>query len=617
MKLVDFALQGLAGLRTAALLKFGPTLTATASDPVEPGVLARALIEGMYSQGFDPAAAQWAGYESESFPVAVSFSSADGCVFRVVRDLKRGSAQLMRREDSGFVPVTTSASEIDQFFRGRIGAPERNLYERMFVIDAEGLPSRRVSSNSLDAAGVPATPQPLHADEKAAIEKRVEFLRRSVQAHETVETLEYELDGLQNQLFALETKIARLDMDTTAVDEAQNRCTSLQYLEILPSDFPLKVEHYQEAVQRQERDFARWTEERDTLERDARTIRVEPVAREWRMWSGIAIGTVALVAGFWLRGPSQLIALLDIPAFGVSTFMLWRHLSVLEARDNNRRRLELSDRRKELIATRDEQDIREVEALLEQIGRKPNEAEEALKAIEGLQVARAELESAQRAYHAAMNNPELRRLKDEHDALRKRIGDLETQLSTSSLGGEAVTVRHEIKELEQKLSGEVAERPVSPPRSLSVTPDPPMRGFLESAVELLLMPRDESSAQIEGVASRILRKLTNGQVESARLNVEGHVVVSVGSTERDLLNLPSSTQDVVYLALRAGLLLSLTEKMRAPVLIVGLDHAVPWGTPFIVAFASMLAQHIQTVCISHVTGTGWPERTTFGSLRSG
>ena len=76
-------------------------------------------------------------------------------------------------------------------------------------------------------------------------------------------------------------------------------------------------------------------------------------------------------------------------------------------------------------------------------------------------------------------------------------------------------------------------------------------------------------------------------------------VLSESGAPRPFLSLPPATQDVAYLALRSGLISTLPERMRAPFILCGLDEVVPAGAAFVIAYASMVAQSNQTVCLSH------------------
>ncbi|MEO1172556.1 MAG: hypothetical protein AAFX94_10990, partial [Myxococcota bacterium] len=414
----------------------------------------------------------------------------------------------------------------------------------------------------------------------------------------------------------------RRDMDTVAVDEAAQRYETFCYLEELPEDFPIRVEFYTDAMQRRDRDLERWEQERDSLERDSRTITVEPVANDWRLWAGLVVGAAALAAGFLLQGPLQLLALVDIPAFGLSAFVLWQHLTSRELQDNTRRKLQLSDRRREMIVTRDETEIREVEQAVTQVGHEPSEVDEVVKRLEGLHVAKVELESARRAYAEATGDPELHRMKDEYAELRQKIGDLEVQLASSSLGGEASRVREEIDELKEQLSGEPVHRglPTRAARAAAAAPPPeelegPLASFVRAASELLLLGPDEAAEKLGQGSETLLRSLSGGALSSARVSRQGEVLVQTGGESKTLLALPPATQDVVYVALRGGLLASLGDRMRAPLLICDLEAAMPAGAPFVIAYASKVAQYNQTVSITRAVAPGWPDGTTIAEFQ--
>ncbi len=602
-------------------MRFGSALTAVGTRPVQPATLLAGFLEAIFAEGYDPASVRLAAAGATSTRAVITFQSADDTVFRLVRDIVRGSAQLLRYEADSrdFVPVATDAMEIAQFLRGRVGVPSREVFTQAFVVRPQDLPSQQAAPAMNAAAQAPARPvtRELSERDRVQLKQRMEQLRRALAAHERVQALEYELDGLQKKRFDLQDQLGRCDMDSTAVDEARERYESLRYLEALPDDFSLKVEFYHEAVARRAQELERWEREREELERVSRSLSVEPVARNWRLWAGLFAGAAALVCGFALDGPLRLAALADIPAFGLSAFVLWQHLSSLELRDNNRRKLKLSDRRKELIETRDESEIREVEELLRQMGH--DDANELVRYWEGLTVAKAELESAQREYQRVQNDPELHQMKADYAELRERIGGLETELASSSLGGEAQRVREEIEEIERELTGEYPQVPVAP-SAVAATPtldtsSGPLKSFLNTAAELLLVSVEDAAGRVSSASAPILAHLSGNQLHGVQLTLHGELsVLSESGAPRPLLALPPATQDVAYLALRAALVASLQDRMRAPLVLCELERVVPAGHAFVVAYASMVAQYNQTVCVSPSVAEGWPEGTTVAPL---
>ncbi|MEO0815040.1 MAG: hypothetical protein AAFY60_19425, partial [Myxococcota bacterium] len=299
MRFVDFALQGFLDLQGAGQVRFGSALTAVGTQPTTPDTLLTGLLEAMFAEGYDPASVRLAAAGARSTRAVVTFQSADESVFRLVRDIVRGSAQLLRYDSDSrdFVPVATDAMEIAQFLRGRVGVPSRDVFTQAFVIRKKDLPSQQSAPAITAPSPSPVQsqgPKPLSDKDRAQLQKRLEQLKRALHAHERVEMLEYDLDGLQKRRFDLEDQLSRRDMDRTAVDEAQQRYTSLRYLEELPDDFALKVEHYHEATQRRDQELDRWEREREELERVSRAISVEPVAGDWRLWAGLGLGALAL-----------------------------------------------------------------------------------------------------------------------------------------------------------------------------------------------------------------------------------------------------------------------------------------------------------------------------------
>lgn len=619
MRFVDFALQGFLDLRQAGQLRFGSTLTAVATAPCAAQTLVDGLVESIFASGYDPAAVRFAAVGASSTRAVITFQTVDESVFRLVRDIVRGSAQLLsyRAQAGDFVPVATDATEIDQFLRGRIGVPSREVFTRAFVVGPQDLPSWSGSGSGPEVTDSPSSRTvQLSERDRAHLTQRVAHLKRALEAHREVSGLNERLDAMHTRRVELEGQLARRDMDTTAVDEAAARYETLRYLEALPDDFALRVEFYHEASTRRTQELSRWELERDTLERDARTLHIDPIVNDWRLWSGLGVGVVAFAMGFVLSGAARLIALLDIPAFGLSGFVIWQYLGSLESRDLNRRRLSRSDRRKEYIVTRDEQAIREVLQAMEEVGH--DDPDEVVRRLEGMQVAKAEHESAERAYRAAQADPELQRFKAEHSELLGSITEFEHRLASSSLGGEASRVEAEIREIEgQLVHGQITmvnlRSPVGPKKEQSAGV---MKGFVAAASELVFAEPDEVAKRLNEAARPLVAHLSSGRVTSVELSPQGDIAAGAERDVRPLLALPEALQDVVYLALRAALPAIVDERMRSPFIICGLDEALAGRAAFVTAYASLVAQHAQTVSISRKVAPGWPEGTTMAALAS-
>src|SRR5512138_2063757 len=124
----------------------------------------------------------------------------DKVTYRLVRDFATG-AQLHRfdAEKRSFALVSQDLAEIAAFMQRTVGAPSRRRFGALLAICAADLPSRAggaALSPSLPPQRTTLTPE--------QTQKRLAALRVELERARVAEKLQYQLDGLQSQLFKLD-----------------------------------------------------------------------------------------------------------------------------------------------------------------------------------------------------------------------------------------------------------------------------------------------------------------------------------------------------------------------------------------------------------------------------
>lgn len=595
MLLVDLALQGFRDLRGAAQARFRSGYNGVVCPGVSPETVLTGLLELLFAEGYDPAAVRFAAPGVSSTRGAITLAGPDRSTFRLLRDIVKGSAQLNAYDPATrqFSAVTTQAVEIAQFIRGRIGLPSRKTFEAAFVLTEESLPSRQKGTQSAGAAPVARqTPaqMALSSDERAFLETRLKQLEGALAARDTISTLEYELDGLQKRRFEIEDRLKLLAFDESRLLDAQAEVERLRFADVLPDDFGERYEEYTEKVALRDTELQRWTAEREELERISRMASVEPLSKDWRLWGGLAVGALGLGVGFALGGPYRYLAFLDIPAFGIAALALWQNLTARDEIITAKRRLELSDRRRERIVERDAEAIANVELLLDQTGiTGPGELlrvlDERVRAREALAAALAERD-------VAVSNPELAELASQRAELDAQILQLETDLAgATASGSDLAGMQHEVEELRERLAGgSRATSAVAAPIAEVAEPGFSCLALLEAGEDLLLARRDAVLEKLDAQASRLAAQLSNGRVAEVQLDLGGRVFATVEGQRKPLAELPAALHDVVYLALRGGLLTSLEARLAQPLLMTQLTSQAPGWAALIKVYASSLAQ---------------------------
>lgn len=337
---------------------------------IDLNTIRKGLIELLFAEGYDPNAVTLAAPGAKVTGGGLTMMCSEGLTLRLMRNLVAGSAQLMefKKDAKKFQPITKQANEIAQLLRGRAGLPTRSVAKAAYFLSTEEMQQHTNTSPKEGQSDTVAPPPPLPVKkDPEVLNARLKEIENMLQNHEQVEQLEYEFDGLQKRLFAIEDELSTLSFDRSALEDVREQAQKLEYLDILPNDFAEQYEDYQSKLQHRETDLKRWRREREFLEKMQKNIVLEPLAKNSRLWGGFAVGMLAILIAFLLGGAFTYVALIDIPAFFVVTLVLYKNLSGREQLEGIRYKLRLSDKRREKIVSRDQKHIEAVEKALKAI----------------------------------------------------------------------------------------------------------------------------------------------------------------------------------------------------------------------------------------------------------
>jgi hypothetical protein len=559
---LDLALQGIHDLVGSTRVRVQSGYTALVSSQVQPDTLVAGLCELLFAEGVSLGATDFAAPGARSTGGGITVTAADGATFRIMRDLRVGSSQLLefQRDTKSFAEVATAADEISQFLRARVALPTRQTFEKVFLLRAADLPSA-ASVPELDTAEPEAaTEEP----EPAQLTARLEEIEVALAGHQRVEDLEFELDGLQKQRFSLEDQLRATASDGNELEEARAGVRQWRYLDALPEGFGSRHVAYLELVRKRDGDLERWQKERDGIERSERSAAVEPLLGDWRLWAGLGVGAMAVAVAVVLGGVFRYVALLDIPAFGLAVAILVQNLSQRERRERTLVRLRISDDRRGKILARDKEEISAVEALLAEVGLGDGEVRGALARREA---ARERLRELEQAAAAAARDPERIGLQEKCNELAARASKIEGELAIlGSVPVDTLALRSEAEHIRGRL--EACATPASEPEPApeATAPQPMGEGWMRAALDLLLTDAASAARPLSERASLLVRALSENRLAGVQLDGDGAVAIRVGASGELVPwdRMPPAAQDLVYLALRGGLFLAIDQRARAP-----------------------------------------------------
>ncbi|MEK7703797.1 MAG: hypothetical protein AAB426_02465 [Myxococcota bacterium] len=594
MRLQELGLQGIADLVGAAQARLNPGYNALLAPRERISGIVAALDELLFAEGYRPEARALVAPGASASRVAATLETTDGTTFRLMRDIVGGAVKLSSHDvtKNQLVPVSSVAAEVAQFLRGRIGLPSRRAFAGAFLLRATDLPS---AWGATPATSV-ATTSSARAPDAGTLRLRLVELDKQLATTEGSQQLEWELDGLQKRRFEIDDELRKLRVDDSVVTQARAALDGFAYLEALGGEALLgRYEAYRELVTRRDADLKRWEEEREEMTRASRAAKPQPVHRDWRVVGGLALGTVAVVVGAAIGGLARYVALLDIPAFGVAVWALWQHIDERELVAQGRRRLTRSDERRAKVAIRDVEEIAAVEKLLEQSNLR--DGDEIRDALAQRAQAQAALDSARGAKKQASENPRLAALAAEKRILDRKIAAVEERLTVGAVdAGEIAALRDEAKRLRAQLD---PATPASVATPAVATSDPLRRGvqqWLVAVQDLSLTDVGELLTPLGEHASRLVAALTGGRLQAVRLVRDGTVeVVSQQGEARAWSSLAPGARDVVFLALRGGLVAAIEPARRMPFVLDVPSDLVWGGAPVLHTFVKTVAELTQVV----------------------
>jgi hypothetical protein len=607
---VEFALQGVRGFLPSVRIALRPGYWTL--HPQAPGVplvgLASALLfpDGRGGDG----AFAIPGQESRA---ALWFSARDGGTYRVMRDLGRGGA-LHRVNASTRVHdlVTEDPAELVQFLRGSVGLPARSIYESLFTFTVSQLPTKRPpkAGRAASAARVGApvsAPTPEPPLDAGAAQARIAELTKELALASEVEKLQFRLDGVAAQIFQLELRVKGVEGVEAAVAEARaafEAAPSPRNLG-LPDDVVAQARNHAVLVAKCDEALARLETERQMDVATAPPDAV-PITRDGRFWTGIGLGTAALLAGLLASGPWHYVALLDIAAFGLAALVALKHVEDVQWSVYAGRKSERLSEREKKIRDQFEFETQPLRSAMKAVGvEKPEDLVSALAQREELWNRVLQLEGqltvAKEAPEHVAASTQLAELRAEQETLNARL------LERGSYLRDARDVERELGKLREALArsrSPTARMTAPPPAARAAAPveplEDPIPAVLRPAADLLALDIPGVMGLVEERWGQYASALTERRVEHLEVDMSGRAFVRSSARRVGVGELSAKDLDCVYLALR----LTIIEKSagQQPLTVLLEDLAPALDDARLPMLARMLKHLGSLTQVLHVTG---------------
>lgn len=504
MLIHEIVLQGVPGSPDLVRLTLGQGVNLVVPGGQGLG-LVRLIVHVLFDESVEPPQ-DLVAPGAEVARAGLTLQDRSGRVYRVLRDLKLGSVQLLAFDPSArsFQPVSSRAAEVGQYLRAQVQVPAEDVLAGLYCLRGEDAPSLQPAepapaetgpATGTPPGGVPAmglagrqmTPPgggpaasgahfPGHAGtapstpsggpgmiasgrSREEIQRRLEALEAQAAAVAEIDDVQFELDGVQRKIDEIDAALARVRELQAQVEDLDRRIAAFGDLAHLPEDITERVRAYAHALDRRDRALERIERERDSFSEYV-AVPAEPLVRSKVFLGGVA-GTVAvagLAIGLDLR---PLFALLPV-GLGTLAFSLLVHFDEREEREGVQRRLSMLDDRREKAERSFEIETSLVRRTMEQIG--ATSAAELLERLEQREALIEERSRFARELETLEGSEEARARQAEREALQAQADALEAKLAGS--GGYATDpaeLRREIEALRAELEAPEA-RPPEPTR---------------------------------------------------------------------------------------------------------------------------------------------------------
>jgi hypothetical protein len=625
MHFVEVAVQNVRGFSPAGRFALKPGYLVL-NPPADMSPLATLSLALLYADGRGGDASLAASTQKPA-KAALTFVGQDSVTYRILRELG-GGGSLHRLNPATKQPelVTQDTAEANQFLRGQAGLPPRTTFEQLFCLQAAQLPSRKPRGGgqasisglrrgtapgmgsspgmpALRTASSPGMPASspgmavsgtglgglqtvMPASDIPAAEAKLRELEKELLFCKEVDNLQFEVDGLNSQVFDLESKLRGTDGMKAKVREAEAAWNTEPTPESmgLPQDIVARAERYPRTLARRDEALARLNSDREVAEEQAQRLPdVQPLVRNQNFWIAVAAGVVSFIASFFFTNAARYVGLLDIPAFGFAAVLALRYVDELQEKDRLSRRGEQFAAREKKILEEFEAEAGPVRKALEVFDvDTPREIAPRLQRREqlGAEVARlrAELLSME-------NHPEFVEAAQQLPVLRQQIELLNAKIAEKgNFVRDVREVERELLRLKESIAfarnpqlAAMGVMPGAEAAGMEALEDPsPM--VIGLAADLLATDLSSVVGMLRDRCVQYFSALTERRYVGVEWDKEGRTMV-VGASGRRIPvgELPPREVDLFFLSLRLTVVEKVSPRVKLPLLVedalVGVDEA--------------------------------------------
>jgi hypothetical protein len=536
----------------------------------------------------------------------LSLQGKNQTLWRVVRDLGgAGGLHRLNPKTSQYEVVTQDAIELAQVIRTEVGFPGRTAFEHIFTFNGSQLPSRRPKQPKVAGPGKPRLPVAPQVDLTEA-HQHLAALERELESSKTAQELQFRFDGVQSELFGVESKLKEFEELKAKVTAARQELSQAPTPKALglPEDIVARVRRFKDEKKRRDEALEKLVAEREQAINPS-ALSVDPLQRDRRFWVGLVVGVALLALGASLEGGARYVALLAIPAFTAATLIALRFIEDLQRKSREESKGDVFAQREKKIDDEFQLSTAMVKLAFDKTGTEtPDELAAVMAKVEELAPPLMELE-LELADHES--DPATNELPSKVPAMKAELESLNQKLLALSGGyvREAREIERELGALRETLNppAPVTQDFTPVPVGPTETFDDPIPAVMQLGAELFNTDITTLWSVLKDRAVQYLKALTDQRYHGIDVVAEGRSKVLAPGRVVASTDLPARDIDLLYLSVRLTLVEKYSAVEKVPIVIED-----SFGSVIDAAKQSLLVRmlkHIGSLTqVLHVTGVG-------------
>ncbi len=598
MLLLELAVQGVRGFSPAARAALSPGYVVLRSPSEFPSPLAKLLVTLCYSEGRNDDGGLKAPGAAVS-RVGLSLQARDD-VWRLMRELGGASSlHKQNRQTKQFELLTQDAGEISQVLRTDVGLLEKSTYENLFLFTAAQLPTRRPKEKKAPVgfqsspsgfrsspSGFQSSPSGFRssssslfkAPEVGAAENvgetkaRIAELEKELEAAKALAETQFKMDGLQGDIFKLETQLKAYEELKARVDAARAEMHSAPTPENLglPADIIDRVARAGAEKKRRDEQLTRLRADREAAGANDRVV-VRSVLADTRFLGGIGagIGAIALAIMFH-EGSGRFLSLLGIPAFTFSALLGLRYVEELQYAAREGAKADVFDQREKKI--NDEYQM--FNSIVELAFEKTNAttAEDFFTAMSRREALGPELQNLELEFADFTRDPEVEQWPHKLQQMRNEFERMNAELGGGAYSRDQREIERDLER--QRESLKKAEAPPAPKPEVAAVAAPvqesiddPMPALMSRGAALFGVDIPTLWSVLHDRTLQYMAALTDRRFSEIDVDADGAAAVESGGRRLTVAEMAGRDVDVLYLSARMTLVEKYSAQQKLPMVL--------------------------------------------------